>query len=80
MLPDFDENQLKKTSQAQIKLLDDKDVKFGYPSTKAEINTPKATVTGVSNGYRYFGTISLSGDMTVTDTQSPISNVTLEQK
>ncbi|MBK2259566.1 pentapeptide repeat-containing protein [Francisella philomiragia] len=81
MLPkDFDENQLKKTSQAQIKSLDDKDVKFGYPSTKAEINTPKATVAGVSNGYRYYGTMSLSGDMTVTDTQSPISNVTLEQK
>ncbi|MEY8673410.1 pentapeptide repeat-containing protein [Francisella philomiragia] len=77
---DFDENQLKKTSQAQIKSLDDKDVKFGYPSTKAEINTPKATVAGVSNGYRYYGTMSLSGDMTVTDTQSPISNVTLEQK
>ncbi|MBY7734827.1 pentapeptide repeat-containing protein [Francisella philomiragia] len=77
---DFDENQLKKTSQAQIKPLDDKDVKFGYPSTKAEINTPKATVAGVSNGYRYYGTMSLVGDMTVTDTQSPISNVTLEQK
>ncbi|AIT10131.1 hypothetical protein LO80_09205 [Candidatus Francisella endociliophora] len=76
----FDEGQLKKTSQAQIRQLTDKDVKLGYPSTKAEINTPKATVASVSNGYRYFGTMSLSGDMTVTDTESPISNVTLEQK
>ena len=79
-MPEGYESQLKIPSTAQIQQLEDKDLKMGFPSTTAEINTPKATVAGVSNGYRYYGTMSISGDMTVTDTESLYSNVTLSEK
>lgn len=81
MPKDFAENQLKKTSQAQIKPLEDKDLKIGYPSTKLNLISHEVPINlSLVGGSQETGTISLEGDIGIIDTDSPMSSIDLKAK
>ncbi|WP_265658545.1 pentapeptide repeat-containing protein [Francisella philomiragia] len=65
---DFDENQLKKTSQAQIESLKDKDVRIGQPSVKLDLFKEDVTIIPSQVGtYLVTGKISLEGNISAKD-------------
>ncbi|WP_265658330.1 pentapeptide repeat-containing protein [Francisella philomiragia] len=73
---DFDENQLKKTSQAQIESLKDKDVRIGFPAVKGNIVSitkpiKLSNVVKPDGIYTVTGDVTLDGDMTVIYTNKP---------
>ncbi len=72
--------QIEQDTDVQQQVLDYPDIRKGLPKVKSEIKTDRATVAGITAGgtYRYYGNISLNGEMEVTDNDAtPLSNYDL---